>query len=85
MTFPSFIDQPVFAVKSGHQTVALFLVSLAALLSNVALAVLEVWRIVKTKRNPLKQELHRDLAALLQAGVDAGRRALTDSRSFTPR
>jgi len=63
MTVPSFIDTSAFAVKSSHNTDALFLVSFLALASNIALVVWEVYRIIKTKRNPLKEELYTDLPA----------------------
>jgi len=60
-TFPSFIDNSQFAVKSTHNTTALFIVSLAALLSNIAVAVYMVYKVVKTKRNPYTKELYTDL------------------------
>jgi hypothetical protein len=60
-TFPAFIDNSQFAVKSTHNTTALFIVSLAALLSNVAVAVYMVYKVVKTKRNPYTKELYTDL------------------------
>jgi hypothetical protein len=63
MTVPSFIDTSAFAVKSSHNPDALFLVSFLALASNVALVVYEVYRIVKTKKNPLKEELYADLGS----------------------
>ncbi|SFC50180.1 DUF5692 family protein [Clostridium uliginosum] len=61
MTCPSFIDQSQFAVRSSHNTTALFIVSLAALLSNIAVFVYYIYKIVKTKRNPIKSELYTDL------------------------
>jgi hypothetical protein len=61
MTYPAFIDNSMFAVKSSHNPAALYLVSGLALASNVALAVYEVVVIAKTKRNPLKEDIYRDL------------------------
>lgn len=61
MTFPSFIDESQFAVRSTHNTTALFLVSLAALLTNIAVFVYYAYKIIKTKRNPIKSELYTDL------------------------
>ena len=60
-TFPAFIDNSQFAVKSSHNTTALFIVSLAALLSNIAVAVYMIYKVVKTKRNPYAKELYTDL------------------------
>ncbi len=66
MTFPSFVDTSVFAVKSSHNTTALFVVSALALAANLAVLVYEVYKIIKTKRNPLKEEIYTDLAAYKQ-------------------
>ncbi len=61
MTCPSFIDESQFAVRSSHNSTALFIVSLAALLSNIAVFVYYIYKIKKTKRNPIKAELYTDL------------------------
>ncbi|QKG79143.1 DUF5692 family protein [Tenuifilum thalassicum] len=61
MTFPQFIDTSKFAVKASQNTTALFIVSLIALLSNIALIVYHVYMVVKTKRNPFKEEIYSDL------------------------
>ncbi|NFG26532.1 hypothetical protein FC777_05185 [Clostridium botulinum] len=61
MTCPSFIDESQFAVRSSHNSIALFIVSLAALLSNIAVFVYYIYKIKKTKRNPIKAELYTDL------------------------
>jgi hypothetical protein len=66
MTVPSFVDTSIFAVKSSHSPVALWIVSGLALASNVAVLVYEIIKIAKTKRNPLKQEIYTDLAAYKQ-------------------
>ena len=77
MTVPPFIDTSAFAVKSSHNPNALFLVSIPALASNVALLVCEVVRIAKTKKNPLKEELYTDLAAYTKVlDTDAAAAAL---------
>jgi len=60
-TFPAFIDQSQFAVKSTHNTTALFITSLVALLANIAVAVYMLYKVVKTKRNPYTKELYTDL------------------------
>lgn len=61
MTYPSFIDQSQFAVRSSHNKTALFIVSLVALLANITVFTYYIYKIVKTKRNPLKDELYTDL------------------------
>jgi len=66
MTFPSFVDTSMFAVRSSHSTTALWVVSALALASNVAVLVYEIYKIIKTKRNPLKEEVYTDLAAYKQ-------------------
>jgi len=79
MTVPSFIDTSAFAVKSSHNPDALFLVSFLALASNIALVVYEVYRIIKTKKNPLKEELYADLgsyAKVLDSDAAAAQPAL---------
>ncbi|WP_320128244.1 DUF5692 family protein [uncultured Sphaerochaeta sp.] len=62
MTMPSFIDQSKFAVHSSQNPHALFLVSLLALVANIAVLVFMVYKIIKTHRNPYKAELYTDLA-----------------------
>lgn len=63
MTFPTFIDTSMFAVKSSHSASALWVVSSLALASNIAVFIYHIYRIVKLKRNPLKEEIYSDLTA----------------------
>ena len=63
MSFPSFVDTSMFAVKSSHNPAALWVVSGLALASNLAVLVYELYKINKTKRNPLKEEIYTDLPA----------------------
>lgn len=60
-TFPAFIDEGRFAVASTYNETPLFIISLLALLSNIAVLVYMICKIVKTKRNPYKGELYTDL------------------------
>lgn len=60
MSFPSFQDVGMFAVKSSHNPVALYIASGLSLLANVILIIFHVYKIVKTKRNPLTQEVYVD-------------------------
>lgn len=61
MTFPAFIDTSKYAVKSSQNTTALFIISAIALIANIALVIYHVYKIVKSKRNPLKEEIYTDL------------------------
>lgn len=69
MTFPSFVDTSIFAVKSSHNVTALWVVSGLALASNVAVLGYEIYTILKTKRNPLKEELYTHLPAYQQVAA----------------
>jgi hypothetical protein len=70
MTFPSFVDTSMFAVKSSHNPVALWVVSGLALASNVGVLVYEIYKIAKTKRNPCKEEIYTDLPAYQQVASE---------------
>jgi hypothetical protein len=61
MSFPTFVDTSIFAVKSSHNEAALWLVSILALGSNVAVFIYHFNKVYKRKLNPLKQEIHTDL------------------------
>ena len=63
MAFPTFVDDTIFAVDSSHNPTALFLVSFLALVANIAVFGYHVYRIVKFKRNPLKEEVYVGLKA----------------------
>jgi Family of unknown function (DUF5692) len=60
MSFPSFQDTGMFVVKSSHNPTALFIISALSLLANVGLIIYHVYKIVKFKRNPIKQEIYID-------------------------
>lgn len=58
------VDPGIYTVASATpNTTALFIVSLLALLSNIAVFIYMIARIIKTKRNPYTAELYTDLAA----------------------
>ena len=62
MTFPSFADR-IAPVHSTHSPTAFFVVALLSLSANVALAVYQIYKIFKYKRNPLKDEIYIDTKA----------------------
>lgn len=61
MTFPAFIDTSKYAVKASQNTDTLFTISAIALIANIALVIYHVYKVVKLKRNPLKDEIYSDL------------------------
>ena len=87
MTFPSFVDTSMFAVKSSHSVTALWVVSGLALAANVAVLGYEIYKIIKTKRNPLKEELYTDLpayqqVAALRQGAKSKKRKVSHKPSY---
>lgn len=63
MCFPTFVDTSMFAVKSSHSVAALWVVSGLSLVSNVAVFIYHFGKVIKNKKNPLKDEIHSDLPA----------------------
>ncbi len=63
MSYPAFADTSQWAVKSSHNPKALFTASFLALLVNVAIFIFYIYKLIKTKRNPLKEEIYTDLKA----------------------
>lgn len=66
MSFPSFQDTGMFAVKSSHNPTALYIVSALSLAANVGLIIFHVYKIVKFKRNPFTQEVYSDEPAFVK-------------------
>lgn len=62
MTVPSFADR-IAPVPTTHNPTAFFMVSLVALLANIALVVYQFNRVWKRKLNPLKDEIFVDTKA----------------------
>lgn len=61
MTFPAFIDTSKYAVKASQNETVLFIVSALALIANIALVIYHIYKVVKNKKNPLKDEIYSDL------------------------
>lgn len=70
MTYPAFADTSMFAVKSSHSTTALWTVSLLSLAANIAVLVFHVYKVIKGKKNPLKDEVYTDLKAYKEIVAD---------------
>ncbi len=62
MTVPSFADR-IAPVPTTHNATAFFIVSLLALVANVALVLYQFYKIRKNRLNPFKDELYRESAA----------------------
>ncbi|MDP9801532.1 membrane protein implicated in regulation of membrane protease activity [Arcanobacterium wilhelmae] len=60
LTFPHFMHDSAFAHRSAHNPQAMFIVSLLALLVNVAVFAWHAYRVVTKRRNPLTQEVYAD-------------------------
>lgn len=58
MSYPAFVDTSKYAVKSSHNETALFIVSFLALAFNVGVFVYHFGKVIKNKRNPLKDNIH---------------------------
>lgn len=63
MCFPAFTDSSMFAVHGSHNPTALFIVSALALAINIAVLIFWLYKIIKNKRNPLKEEVFSDTSA----------------------
>jgi hypothetical protein len=63
MSFPAFVDTSKFAVQSSHNIGALWIVAGLSLASNILLFIYHFGKVIKNKKNPLKEEIHSDLAA----------------------
>jgi phosphotransferase system glucose/maltose/N-acetylglucosamine-specific IIC component len=61
MTFPSFVDISAYAVKSSHNTDAMWLISIISIAFNLGVFVYQFAKIRKFKLSPLKDEIHTDL------------------------
>lgn len=63
MAVPAFVGDSQFSVDSSHSPTALFTVSALALAANIALAVYQIMKMVKGRKNPLKVEIYDDTDA----------------------
>lgn len=60
LTFPHFMQDSLFAHRSSHNTTAMFVISLAALVVNVWLLWVHVQKIRAGGKNVLRQEIYSD-------------------------
>jgi hypothetical protein len=59
MTIPQFADK-IAPVPTTHNPKAFFVVSFIALIANLALFAYQAFKIIKNKKNPLKDEIYSD-------------------------
>jgi len=62
LTFPSYSMTPYFDITSTLQTTPMLILSVLSLLSNALVFAYQMYRIIKTKRNPLTEELYKGLS-----------------------
>lgn len=60
LTFPAFMHTSMFAHRSAHNPTAMLIVAILSFAANMALIISHVYRIVKLKRNPFRQEIYSD-------------------------
>jgi len=70
MSYPTFVTDSAFAVKSSHSSAALMTVSSIALLINVAVLILHIYRTVKYRRNVLTDDIYAGTVAHDQVIAD---------------
>ena len=58
MSVPMFVESPRWGVQSSHDPTALLVVSGVALAANAAVLLYHLCRIVRLRRNPLKEEVY---------------------------
>lgn len=58
MSYPTFVTNSSFAVQSSHSNAALMIVSAIALTANVVVLIYHLYRIIKFRRNPLKDDVY---------------------------
>lgn len=59
MSVPMFVDSPRWGVASSHNPTALMVVSGVALAANIVVFLYHFCRVVRLRRNPLKEEIYQ--------------------------
>ncbi len=63
MTVPQFADSAEFKISTTHNPDAFMAVAALSLAVNAGLAIYQLYRIIKLRKNPLKDELYKGTAA----------------------
>lgn len=69
MTIPQFADK-IAPVPTTHNPKAFFVISLIALIANAALFAYQLVRIIKNKKNPLKDEIYAETKTYMSVIAD---------------
>lgn len=60
LTIPGYDQSNLFSITSTHLDAPKIILSIISILANIAVLIYEVRTVVKTKRNPLKQEIYTE-------------------------
>ncbi len=63
LTFPDYSNTEYFSIVTTHKEAPMYILAILSIVVNLAVLAYEIKTIIKTKRNPLKQELYVDLQA----------------------
>jgi len=63
LTFPSYSTTDYFSITSTLKTSPMLILSILSLSANVMVFAYQIYKMIKTKKNPLKEELYSDLKA----------------------
>lgn len=63
MSYPAFVTDSAFSVQSSHSPAALMTVSALSLLANLGVLAFHLYRVLKLKKQPLKDDVYEGLAA----------------------
>ena len=63
LTFPNYAMSEWFSVLPTHEAAPKYVLSILAIVVNVAVLVYEIKTIIKTKRNPIKEDIYKDTKA----------------------
>ncbi len=61
LTFPAYASTEFFSIVSTNDAAPKLVLAILAILANLGVLIYEIMTIIKTKRNPLKEELYTDL------------------------
>ncbi len=63
LTFPNYASTEFFSITTTHNAAPMYILSILSIIANIAVISYEIKTIIKTKRNPLKEELYIDTKA----------------------
>ena len=60
LTFPNYANSEWFSIVPTHNAAPMLILSIISIVFNLGVLVYEIKTVIKTKRNPLKEELYVD-------------------------